>query len=170
MDPSAHNGILSGLEHIDQNLNQENICFRSDICRQSDVGQNTNGNDNQVTGFADQSDNIQQQSASAIPDRAHVLVHKIVDCPGGVTCPQLFRINVVGNSPNPSQFAIRNHDTVQVDIGRGSYQVTESLLQPTPPNLVLNTIYGPDCSGIIESAGTHKFCQIINEYILRPAT
>jgi hypothetical protein len=41
-------------------LNQQNLCYRTNTCRQSDVGQNTQGNDNQVTGFADQSDNIQQ--------------------------------------------------------------------------------------------------------------
>jgi hypothetical protein len=41
-------------------MNQQNLCYRANTCRQSDVGQNTLGNDNQVTGFADQSDNIQQ--------------------------------------------------------------------------------------------------------------
>jgi hypothetical protein len=43
-----------------QHIDQENLCFRSNTCRQSDVGQNTLGNDNQVTGFADQSDNPPQ--------------------------------------------------------------------------------------------------------------
>jgi hypothetical protein len=41
-------------------IDQENLCYRTNTCRQSDVGQNTLGNDNQVTGFADQSDNLQQ--------------------------------------------------------------------------------------------------------------
>ena len=36
----------------------------SNTCRQSDVGQNTQGNDNQVTGFADQSDNNQQSTTA----------------------------------------------------------------------------------------------------------
>jgi hypothetical protein len=43
-----------------QHIDQENLCFRSNTCRQSNVGQNTLGNDNQVTGFADQSDNPPQ--------------------------------------------------------------------------------------------------------------
>jgi type II secretory pathway pseudopilin PulG len=43
-----------------QHIDQENLCFRSNTCRQSDVGQNTLGNDNSVTGFADQSDNPPQ--------------------------------------------------------------------------------------------------------------
>jgi hypothetical protein len=38
-----------------QHMDQENICFRSNSCRQSSVGQETLGNDNSVTGFADQS-------------------------------------------------------------------------------------------------------------------
>ena len=59
--------IRADLEKTDQNINQENICFRSDICRQSEVGQNTLGNDNQVTGFADQSDNIQNQATTPQP-------------------------------------------------------------------------------------------------------
>ena len=51
-------------------MNQENICFRTHTCRQSDVGQNTLGNDNSITGFADQSDNI-QQSATVTPTTAN---------------------------------------------------------------------------------------------------
>jgi hypothetical protein len=45
---------------------QENLCYRANTCRQSGAGQNTLGDDNSVTGFADQSDNIQQ--AAAAPD------------------------------------------------------------------------------------------------------
>jgi hypothetical protein len=45
-------------------MNQENLCYRDNTCRQSDVGQNTLGNDNSITGFADQSDNIPQAAAS----------------------------------------------------------------------------------------------------------
>ncbi len=59
--------IRADLANTDQNINQENICFRSDICRQSEVGQNTLGKDNQVTGFADQSDNIQNQATTPQP-------------------------------------------------------------------------------------------------------
>jgi len=57
---AVRNGVSANLSHKDQHLNQQNLCYRSNTCRQSDVGQNTLGNDNQVTGFADQSDNIQQ--------------------------------------------------------------------------------------------------------------
>jgi hypothetical protein len=37
-----------------------NNCYRSNKCRESTVGQNTLGNDNSLTGFADQGDNLQQ--------------------------------------------------------------------------------------------------------------
>jgi hypothetical protein len=54
---AIRDGISVSLEHRSQHMDQENICYRSDVCRQSNVGQNTLGNDNSVTGFADQSDN-----------------------------------------------------------------------------------------------------------------
>ena len=57
---AVRDGVSANLSHRDQHLNQQNLCYRANTCRQSDVGQNTQGNDNQVTGFADQSDNIQQ--------------------------------------------------------------------------------------------------------------
>jgi hypothetical protein len=57
-------GISVNLEHRDQHMNQENLCYRTNTCRQSNVGQNTLGNDNSVTGFADQSDNIQQAAST----------------------------------------------------------------------------------------------------------
>jgi hypothetical protein len=57
---AVRDGVSANLSHRDQHLNQQNLCYRANTCRQSDVGQNTLGNDNQVTGFADQSDNIQQ--------------------------------------------------------------------------------------------------------------
>jgi hypothetical protein len=61
-DPSTlkhaiRDGISVSLDQRSQHMDQENLCYRSDICRQSNVGQNTLGNDNSVTGFADQSDN-----------------------------------------------------------------------------------------------------------------
>jgi hypothetical protein len=61
-------GINVNLEHRDQHMNQENLYYRDNTCRQSSVGQNTLGNDNSVTGFDDQSDNIQKASpTTAIP-------------------------------------------------------------------------------------------------------
>jgi hypothetical protein len=57
---AIRDGVSANLSHKDQHMNQQNLCYRTNTCRQSDVGQNTLGNDNQVTGFADQSDNIQQ--------------------------------------------------------------------------------------------------------------
>ena len=60
---AVRDGVSANLSHRDQHLNQQNLCYRTNTCRQSDVGQNTQGNDNQVTGFADQSDNIPQAVA-----------------------------------------------------------------------------------------------------------
>ena len=48
-----------------QHMNQGNLCYRSNTCRQSEVGQNTLGNDNQVTGFGDQRDNTNNNTSTA---------------------------------------------------------------------------------------------------------
>jgi hypothetical protein len=56
-------GVNVNLEHSDQHMNQENLCYRTNTCRQANDGQNTLGNDNSVTGFTDQSDNLQQSAA-----------------------------------------------------------------------------------------------------------
>jgi hypothetical protein len=63
---AIRDGVTVNLEHRDQHMNQENLCYRTNTCRQSDVGQNTLGNDNSVTGFADQSDNLKQSAAAPI--------------------------------------------------------------------------------------------------------
>jgi hypothetical protein len=39
-------------------LDQDNTCYRSDECKQGNEGQQVVGNDNHVTGFNDQSDNL----------------------------------------------------------------------------------------------------------------
>lgn len=54
---SFKDNIRANLENRNQHLNQQGSCIRSDGCTTSDVGQGTLGNDNSVTGFADQSDN-----------------------------------------------------------------------------------------------------------------
>src|SRR6266480_7118778 len=48
--------------------NQEALCFRSNTCRDSNVDQGILGNDNQMTGFADQSDNTTTNNTS--PDNS----------------------------------------------------------------------------------------------------
>ena len=54
-----------------QHSNLLNSCFRPGLCRQSNVDQGTVGNDNQITGFGDLSDNLQQSTTgnqtTAIP-------------------------------------------------------------------------------------------------------
>jgi hypothetical protein len=61
------NGILQSVrvDHRNQHSNQENLCYRSNTCRDSNVEQGTLGNDNQVTGFGDQSDNTNNNTSTA---------------------------------------------------------------------------------------------------------
>jgi hypothetical protein len=51
------------LEHKSQHLNQENLCYRSVVCDNSNVALQTLGNDNSVPGFADQSTNNNESSS-----------------------------------------------------------------------------------------------------------
>ncbi|HZA06434.1 MAG TPA: hypothetical protein VE619_01915 [Nitrososphaeraceae archaeon] len=53
-------GLQTKSGHKSQHLNQENVCYRTVICNNSNVALQTLGNDNSVTGFADQSGNFQQ--------------------------------------------------------------------------------------------------------------
>jgi archaellin len=53
----AFNEARSSITHKSQHLNQENLCYRTIDCRNSNVAQQIIGNDNSVTGFADQSSN-----------------------------------------------------------------------------------------------------------------
>jgi hypothetical protein len=150
-----------------QHMNQENLCYRNNTCRQSDVGQNTLGNDNQVTGFADQSDNLQQSSTAnkttptptptPTPTTAILTVIKIVA--GNTTAtPSQFTIHVTGNNPNPPNFGGSATGT-DVTLGSGPFSVTETLPAGTS---FTNTTAG-DCAGTI-AAGRHLSCTITNTF------
>ena len=52
---SLKDNLRANLGDKNQHLNQQGNCFRTNECANSDVGQGTLGNDNSVTGFADQS-------------------------------------------------------------------------------------------------------------------
>jgi hypothetical protein len=131
-----------------------------------------------VTGFADQGqgqgDNIQQSAPTTGPqgtiEQGIVEVDKFVRCPQGVVCPKVFRIHAIGNNPSPENFTLKPPNDFKIFlIGLGNYRITEDV-PPAPPNLVLNQIFDAGCTGVIESDHTHKFCLIINEYTVKPAT
>ena len=190
--PSLKHSILDGvsvnLKHRDQHMNQENLCYRDNTCRDANAGHNTLGNDNSVTGFADQSHNIQQSAAankttpttttpanqttgnstitpSLISTLGTLMVTKEVICPTGVNCPQpsAFTIHVTGNNPSLSSFPGSSSPTT-VRLGPGIYNVTEDI-PPTPSNLALTQHFNGDCNTTI-NAGETKNCNIVNEYTL----
>jgi hypothetical protein len=147
-----------------QHMNQENLCYRTNTCRQSDVGQNTLGNDNQVTGFADQSDNLQQTPTPTViptptptptpsPTTATLTVIKVVNGTTTAT-PANFTIQVTGNNPTPANFAGSSTGT-DVTLSPGAFNVTET----ASPNFA--TSFSSECSGNI-TAGQHLTCTITN--------
>jgi hypothetical protein len=95
-------GVTVNLEHRDQHMNQENLCYRDNTCRQSDVGQNTLGNDNSITGFADQSDNIPQAAASTPTPSNQTTGNQTGGGGGGGTtnCVSLTISGLIGGSAN----------------------------------------------------------------------
>jgi hypothetical protein len=175
-------GVNVNLQHRDQHMDQENLCYRTNTCRQSDVGQNTLGNDNSITGFADQSDNIQQSAAAptttapanqttgnqttgnqtggggTTPTTGTLLVKKVEVCLAGGLCPVIseFTITVTGNNPTPPTFAASVNGTL-VTLGPGAFNVTETGLVVAGFTVTLSA----DCTGTIV-AGDQKTCTITN--------
>jgi hypothetical protein len=160
-------GVSVNLERRDQHIDQENLCFRANTCRQSDTGQNTLGNDNQVTGFADQSDNLQQSAApttanqttptpipnpTPMPTTATLTVIKIVSATNASASD--FTIRVTGINPTPADFS-GSSTGVDVKLGPGTYNVTET------PSRNFTTSFSSDCSGTI-TAGQRLICTVTN--------
>jgi hypothetical protein len=162
-------GVSVNLERRDQHMNQENLCYRTNTCRQSSVGQNTLGNDNSVTGFADQSDNLQQSATAQTPTTgnqttptptptptpttATLTVIKVVA--GNTTAtPANFTIHVTGNNPIPADFNGSATGT-DVTLSPSTFNVTET----ASPNFT--TTFSSECSGNI-TAGQHLTCTITN--------
>jgi hypothetical protein len=165
LTPVLQQQVNAAVQVRSQHMNQENLCYRNNTCRQSDVGQNTLGNDNQVTGFADQSDNLQQSSTAnkttptptptPIPTTATLTVTKAVS--GSTTAiPAQFEIHVTGNNPNPPNFGGSATGT-DVTLGSGAFNVTET----APTGSFFTSSFIGDCAGTI-AAGQHLSCTIIN--------
>jgi hypothetical protein len=165
--PVLQQQVNAAIQLRSQHMDQENLCYRTNTCRQSDVGQNTLGNDNQVTGFADQSDNIQQSATiptfgnnttltpTPTPTTTTLTVTKIVS--GNTTAiPSQFEIHVTGNNPNPPNFA-GSTTGIDVTLSPGAFNVTETL----PTVGIFASSFIGDCSGTI-AAGQHLSCTITN--------
>jgi hypothetical protein len=163
--------VNAALQLRSQHMNQENLCYRTNICRQSNTGQNTLGNDNQVTGFADQSDNIQQTATPTPTVTTPTVTPTPTPTPTTATLTVIknviarnfkasdFQISINGNNPNPASFPGSETGT-NVTLGSGAYNVTETQLNPDP-NHIFNTDLSRDCNGSIQP-NQHKTCTITN--------
>jgi hypothetical protein len=82
-----------------------NNCYRSNKCRDSTVGQNSLGNDNSATGFADQSDNLQQfttanrTTPTHIPPPTSILTPTPTPTPTPILQPSFSNPVPLDNSP-----------------------------------------------------------------------
>jgi hypothetical protein len=154
-----------------QHIDQENQCIRAGKCNNAALGEQTQGNDNSVTGFADQSKNVQQRTVTPTPTPTPTVTSTpttgtlriLKDCSLG--CPgTAFPITVTGNNPQPSSFILANIHFKDVTLGPGTFTVHESLPRGfLPPSFVGDCKQtGPlDATGTI-SAGQNLGCLIIN--------
>jgi len=88
LTPVLQQQVKAAIQLSSQHMNQGNLCYRNNTCRQSEVGQNTLGNDNQVTGFADQSDNLQEAAAPTPVNQTTTPTGNQTTTP--LTCEQCF--------------------------------------------------------------------------------
>jgi hypothetical protein len=56
----VRSSIIHKSANTQQHMDSEDLCFRTADCKNSNVGQQIKGNDNSITGFADQSTNLPQ--------------------------------------------------------------------------------------------------------------
>jgi hypothetical protein len=163
LTPTLLQQVNAAIQLRSQHMNQENLCFRSNTCRQSDVGQNTLGNDNQVTGFADQSDNLQQSTTAnkttptptPTPEPTTATLTVIKNVTNSTAAPSQFTIHVTGNNPTPANFA--GSEGTDVTLNPGTFNVTETV----PTGTFFTSSFAGDCSGSI-AAGQHLTCTITN--------
>ena len=116
--------------------NQENECFSSNTCRQSDVGQNTQGSDNQVTGFADQSNNTSTPTPTA-----SLIVNKHVRCNFTSGCPAAGQFSITASTDNGSSFSFRCSESGTSLSLTPQFPITYKVTGNNPPlGVVMTTI------------------------------
>jgi len=161
-------------DDIKQHMGQDSVCHGSNDCQQANEGQQIEGKDNAVSGFNDQSKNVQQhlqQSQPAgLPQTGTLVVTKNVTCPDGFSCPlpSDFTMHVTGapgnGNPGPSSFAGSEVGTT-VMLNVGSYNVTEDFQDNVSSPLKVVRHFSEGCSGSITSADENRECKVTNEFV-----
>jgi hypothetical protein len=147
-----------------QHMNQENQCVRTGKCNNSNVGEQTLGNDNSITGFADQSNNVQAvvtptPTPTLTLQNSGVLgIFKVCfpSC-SGVT----FTITVTGNNPQPSSFTLTGGGHQGVTLGPGTFTVTEAHVAGFNPPSFANDCH-QTATGSNSATGTIRAGQILS--------
>jgi YVTN family beta-propeller protein len=124
------------------------VYFRSNTCRHSEVEQNTqgnNGNNNQVTGFADQSKNT-----SAPMPKASLIVNRRVRCNFTSGCPAVGQFSITASTNNGSSFSLRGSESGTSLSLTPPFSVTYKVAENNPPlGVVIATMrVGPAPVGI----------------------
>jgi hypothetical protein len=157
---------------VSQHIDQEKLCLRAGKCSNSNLEEQTQGNDNSITGFADQSKNV-QAAVKPTPTPTPTLTLQNFGVLGiskvcFPSCPGVkFSITVTGNNPQPSSFTLGDGNTQDVILGPGGFTVTESFSRPRDAPLFHGGCDQSDRSPIgtatgIIRAGESKSCVITN--------
>jgi hypothetical protein len=121
-------------EERSQHMDQENLCLRTSDCNNSNAGEQTLGNDNSVTGFADQSKNIQNREVvtpTPTPPTHTTPIPALIirkDCIPIASCLGVkFSLTITGNNPQPSSVSADiQHNPQLVRLGPGNFTITET--------------------------------------------
>jgi YVTN family beta-propeller protein len=146
-----HRDIDSQSEKTNQHLGQDNLCYRSPECKQTNDGEQITGKDNTASGFNDQGKNIQQLSSASTPTTqgtpgngttptpttSTLTVNKHVECNFTSTtaeCPTADEFNITATTDNGSSISFNGSETgTPLRINPPflvTYQVTESNALP----------------------------------------
>jgi hypothetical protein len=157
-----------------QHLNQENQCLRAGKCNNAALGEQTSGNDNSVTGFTDQSKNVQNRvvvTPTPTPPPTLTLTIPILvifkDCIPVSSCLGVkFPVTVTGNNTQPSSFSLSDRQIQKVTLGPGNFTVTESPMAGFgTPSFFFDchqTALGSNTATGTISAGQTLLCRIVN--------
>jgi hypothetical protein len=163
-------------ERSQQHMDQENLCLSAGKCNNSNVGEQTLGNDNSVTGFTDQSKNVQAAVTptptptltSILPSTTLEIFKRCIP-----SCPEsTFSIRVTGpNNPQPSSFSLKDGGVQFVLFGGGtSFKIVESPVAGFNPPLFTFPPRQGDCRALpgefqafgTISPGLNAICVITN--------
>ena len=154
---AIRDGVTVNLEHRSQHMDQENLCYRANTCRQANDGQNTLGNDNSVTGFTDQSDNLQAAAApgsNTAPGNNTTPTPTPTPTPTSRTCEQCFAsLNSTQTTALLSTFSVSSLASLCTTFGATPISEVAFLTILTGPSIGVDPTIADEIVACLKAAG-----------------